>query len=224
MNDKVMKKIIETLPDGFLVIDEKDEVIFSNKLGEQLRDAEMNDEDIIEHNSKFYTLQHKKIPSGKLSIWRDITEIRKLKELMIIDPETGALCSRYMHEELEREIDRVHRAGSQMGLALIDVDPGENGPSLKEITEELQKAIRIYDKIFRGDRSDFVIMFFVVESNKIEITGQRFLKILKELGIAKVSIGITLSEKAPSAEAMMRQAQRALYVVDARGGNDYSIY
>ncbi len=224
MDTEILNKIIELLPDGILAKDNDGNIILSNKLGLALKDCEPDDEDFIEYDGKYYKIRTKKIRDGELIIWHNVTELHNIRDLMVIDPETGAFNEKFMHEELERELDRVHRTGSQMALVLIDVDPGEEGPSLKEIASTLRKNIRNYDMLFRGDRSDFVLMLFAVDTNKIYETGRRILKALKNINVAKVSIGITLSEKAPSAEAMMRQAQRALYVVNARNGNDFSVY
>ncbi|MCD6595837.1 hypothetical protein J7L68_09230 [bacterium] len=224
MDIEILKKTIELLPDGILAKNNDGNIILSNELGLALQNRESDDDDFIELDGKYYKIRTKKISDSELIIWHNVTELRKTRDLMVIDPDTGAFNEVFMREELERELDRVHRTGSQMALVLIDIDCGEDGPSKKEIVSVLKKTIRNYDMLFDGDRSDFVLMLFAVNVDKIYITGERILKTLKDLNISRVSIGITLSEKAPSAEAMMRQAQRALYVVNARGGNDFSIY
>ncbi len=45
-----------------------------------------------------------------------------LRELSVRDPLTGLFNRRYMKETLEREIQRVHRAGSTLGVVMLDVD------------------------------------------------------------------------------------------------------
>ncbi len=222
----VINNLLGLLPLGIYYEFEKDgeTLVISNATGESLMNLKPNDDDLYEYNGNLYRRVEKKFPGGRLIIWENVTKLEELKKLMVIDPETGVFNARFMHEELERELDRVHRTGAQMALVLIDVDLGDSGITLKDVAKTLRTNVRNYDMLFRGDRSDFVLMLFAVDPDKAYVTGERLLKALKELGVPKVSIGMTLSQKAPSAEAMMRQAQRALYVVNARGGNDFSIY
>jgi len=224
MDNVLLKKILDTISDGILYLDETGETGYSNPLAEKLKAIEENDDGFIEFEDRFYRFQNERISTGELHIWHDVTEIIELRKLMVIDPELGIFTARFFREELERELDRVHRTGSQMALVLIDVESGEDGPSIVEIANVLKQTVRNYDMVFKGIRSDFVLLLYAMIPNKIEVTGQRLLQALKDIDVARVSVGITLSQKSPSAEAMMRQAQRALYVVNARGGNDYSIF
>ncbi len=224
MANDIFKNILDTMSDGILYRDKAGEIGYANSLAEKLKAIEENDDGTIELEDRFYRFQNEQISTGELHIWHDVTEIVKLRELMVIDPELGIFTTRFFREELERELDRVHRTVSQMALVLIDVEAGEDGPSFLEMANVLKQTVRNYDMVFKGIRSDFVLLLYAMIPNKIEITGQRLMQALKDIDVARVSVGITLSEKSPSAEAMMRQAQRALYVVNARGGNDYSIF
>ncbi|RKZ31800.1 hypothetical protein DRQ33_06805 [bacterium] len=224
MESKIYEEILQSIDCGIVLKNKDDEIIFENEIGKKLRSLEADEDGYVENEGEHYLLVKKSISSGELYIWKNATELFNNKKLMIIDPELGIFNERFMREELERELDRVHRTGSQMALVLVDIDCGEEQVCMVDVANALKHSVRIYDKVFRGDRSDFVLMLFAMDPENAYATGERLLKTLKELGIARVSIGMTLSEKSPSAEAMMRQAQRALYVVNTRGGNDFSIY
>ena len=163
------------------------------------------------------------IKGGKVFLWKDITEITHVKSVMVTDVITGVFNAQFMKDEIERELDRVHREG-QMALVLIDLEMGNVVPETKQIIAAFKNTLRNFDRICKGDRSDYALILYAVDPNRIEKIGKRILKALKDLEIQKVSVGITLSERAASAEAMIKQAQRALYVVNKRGGNDISIY
>jgi len=222
----IVADFLGMLPLGLYYEIEKDgeKITLANATGEMLMNTSPNDDGLYEFMDNLYRRTEKKLPNGRMIIWENVTEVEDLKKLMVIDPETGVFNARFMKEELERELERVHRTGSQMALVLVDVDLGDSELTLRDVAKTLKSNVRIYDMVFRGDRSDFVLMLFAVNPDKAFSTGERLLKALKETGVPRVSIGMTLSQKAPSAEAMMRQAQRALYVVNARGGNDFSIY
>ena len=225
--EDILKVALNSIKDGIVILDEKNETIFANKIGEELKSVdieEIDEDEPVEHNGEFYRLLKKNIPSGQLIIWQNVSAEENLKKFMIIDPEVGIYNSKFMKDMLEREMDRVNSEGSQMALALIDVDPGKNGPSLSDIATVLKKTVRNFDHVCRGDRSDFALLLFAVDPDKIDALGHRIFNALKEIGTEKISIGLTLSARSPSPEAMMKQAQRALYVVNARGGNDISIY
>ncbi len=223
--DKILKEVLSSFDDGIIMLDNDGATIFANSIGEKIFAlGEPLDDEPIEVDGQYYRLKKKQLESGQLLIWRNVSEIEAMKKFMVIDPETNAYTAAYMKDMLERELDRVHRSGLQMALMLIDVDRGESGPSKAEIVKAIKNLLRIYDLVGLGDNSDFMVMLFSIDSTKIEAMGHRFLRALKELGIPKISIGICMSERVPSAEAMLRQAQRALFVVNARGGNDISIY
>ncbi|MCD6418361.1 diguanylate cyclase [bacterium] len=225
--ENMLQNALNSIDDGVVVFDGDGKIVFANKIGEELKSInldEIDEEEPVEHNGEYFLPVKKKIPSGSVVIWRNVSAEEELKKLMVIDPELGIYNSKFMKDMLEREMDRVNSEGSQMALALIDVDPGENGPSLSEIAQTLRKTVRNFDHVCRGDRSDFALLLFVVDPDKIDAVGHRLFNVLKKLGVDKVSIGLTLSGRSPSSEAMMKQAQRALYVVNARGGNDISIY
>jgi len=223
---ELCEMIFQTIKCGYVLLDNENSVKESNELGLKLRDLDEHEEwDTYVLDDHHYRLIEKDIDKGKLLTWIDVTSEIKFKKICTLDEETNVLTSRLLLSQLEHQMNRVRKSGSQMALVLLDVDPGTNGPTLKEIAQTLKKIVNGYDTVFRGSRSDFAIMMFEIEPSKIEhVAGEKILTSLKELGVARVSIGITVSGRSLSAEAMMRQAQRALYVVNSRGGNDYSIY
>ncbi len=224
MNETIAKTMLDLIPDGVVLVNENGEVQYANWLGENLFGIEENDDGYYEFENKYFRHMQKSFASSKLLIWHDITDMVKLLEISVIDLETGVYSSRFLQEDLDREFDRVRRANAQMALALIDVDAGTNGPSMREIAQTLKASVRNFDRVFRGTRSNFAVMFFAITNDKIESFAQRIMTVLKDKGVLAVSVGLTLSEKSPSADAMLRQAQRALYVVNARGGNSFSVY
>lgn len=222
-----LKSALNALNDGIVILNESGDVIFANKIGEMLNSQgkfESESDEPVKYGDEYYEFSRRKLNQGQLLYWRNVTLHQQLKELMVIDPETGVYNAKFMRDTIERELDRVNREGSQMALALIDVDPGDDGPSMADIAQVLLRTVRNFDLVCRGDRSDFVLMLFVVDPDRLEETGRRIFNAIKQLGAARVSIGLTLSGRAPSHESMMKQAQRALYVVNTRGGNDISIY
>lgn len=223
---ELCEMIFQTIKCGYVLLDNENSVKESNELGLKLRDLDEHEEwDTFVLDDHHYRLIEKDTDNGKLLTWIDVTSEINFKKKCTLDEETNVLTSRLLLSQLEHQMNRVRKSGSQMALVLVDVDPGTNGPTMQEIAQTLKKIVNGYDTVFRGSRSDFAIMMFEIEPSKIEhVAGEKILASLKELGVARVSIGITVSGRSPSAEAMMRQAQRALYVVNTRGGNDYTIY
>ncbi len=225
--EEIIQNALNSIDDGIVIFDENGEVVLSNRLGELLHsqcEGNEGETELAKYGERSYKKISKAVQGGMLFWWKDITEMEHIKDLMVIDPETGIYNVKFMKDVIDRELDRVNREGTQMGLALIDVDLGDSGLTLKDIADTLRSVVRNFDIVCRGDRSDFVLLLFAINPDKLEATGKRIFNAIKELGVPRVSIGLTLSGRMPSSEAMIKQAQRALYVVNTRGGNDISIY
>lgn len=222
-----IKNIFNALIDGIIVLEDNGPVLF-NDIGAELWERYGNTipENLpVNINGKYYFPRKRSLPGGEVLIWRDVTEIEELKQIMVIDPETGVFNSRFMHTWLERELDRVSRSGSQMALVLIDVEIGdESNLTLREVAQVITQTVRAYDMVCRTDRADFAVMLFAIDPNSLNSTVERIFTAIRKAGVKRVSVGASLSGRSPSAESLLKQAQRALYVVNVRGGNDFSIY
>lgn len=221
-----IKNIIDVLSDGVIVL-ENNQPVLINRIGEMLWEKYGTDipEDIpVSLNGKYYLPKKRSLPGCEVLIWRDVSELEEIKRITVIDPETGVFNSRFMNTWLEREFDRASRSGSQMGLVLIDIDIGEECKlTMKDIAQVISQSVRGYDMVCRSDRADFAIMLFVVDTNSFSLAVERIFLAIRKTGLKRVSVGASLSGRTPSAESMVKQAQRALYVVNIRGGNDFSV-
>jgi diguanylate cyclase (GGDEF)-like protein len=162
----------------------------------------------------------------------------QLREQAIRDPLTGLFNRRYLEETLGREVARAGRAGSAIGVILMDVDDfktindtfgHEAGDlMLQAIAQRLRLQTRRSDVVCRHGGEEFLA---VLPGASVEITRQRAEQMRQALQALRVPHGddelrTTLSfgvaafpRHGQTAEDVLRSADQALYLAKAQGRN-----
>lgn len=176
-----------------------------------------------------------------------IMKIKKLykqtKHLSIIDPLTGLLNRRSFESHFEREFSRAQRYGSELSIAIIDLDyfktvndnyGHQTGDFiLEEFSKIAAKMFRTTDLIFRYGGEEILIIlpqttskraFIPVERLREKIQEQDFVFEGKKLKIT-ISAGISDNRNCPEAkEDLIKNADSSLYEAKSKGRNRVSIY
>ena len=172
---------------------------------------------------------------------------KELAQLAVTDELTGLFNRRYFFGRLDEEIDRVSRYGSNMSLIMIDIDYFKNVNDqyghpigdvvLSEVARLLSANIRTSDIIARYGGEEFAIMIpsmgvneasraadklrTVIEVNDIMLEGPA-IKVTISAGVADYAT--VKSEKGSHKDALVREADRALYRAKAEGRNRVETY
>jgi diguanylate cyclase (GGDEF)-like protein len=159
---------------------------------------------------------------------------RRLLDLAITDPLTGAFNRRHMESRLGEAIERNGRAGARASLLVLDIDHFKrvNDQFGHEAGDRVLKGVvalvdgnsRKLDSIFRMGGEEFLLLLpdtgetdalKVAEHLRSLIAGSRLLK------ARPVTVSIGLSELQPGADldAWIKRADDALYSAKAAGRN-----
>jgi diguanylate cyclase (GGDEF)-like protein/PAS domain S-box-containing protein len=179
---------------------------------------------------------------------RDVTERKSLEERLrhqaFHDSLTVLPNRARLQERLEQALGRARRTGTSVALLFLDLDDFKTvndtlGHSagdevLVEVAERLRRCLRQQDTAARLGGDEFAILLEDVNhvSDAI-IVADRIFEEMKEpfnvderqLGV-RASIGIAMSSvgNEGSVEALLRNADIAMYVAKARGKGRYEIY
>lgn len=165
----------------------------------------------------------------------------KLRETLqsqsIRDPLTGLFNRRYMEESLERELRRARRGGHTVGVIMLDLDHfkplndtwghAAGDEMLRAAAGVLQRSIRAEDIACRYGGEEFVLILPEVTlddaASRAESIRQsaRALRVpfhRQVIGPLTLSAGVAVfPDHGPSADALLRAADAALYEAKARG-------
>ena len=162
-----------------------------------------------------------------------------LRSQSIRDPLTGLFNRRYMEESLEREMRRARRARHPVGVIMLDLDHfkpfndthgHEVGDALlREVGAVLQRSIRSEDIACRFGGEEFIL---ILPEASLADAAQRAEQIRdsvrsisimhgsQPVGPVTVSLGVALyPDDGPTADAVLRTADTALYAAKAEGRN-----
>ena len=177
---------------------------------------------------------------GYLAIWRDITDKKRVEELITIDPLTGLYNRRHLETELNRIIDLHARDAKSFGFLMIDADyfkayndfyGHQKGDialikTAKAIKESLHRA---GDTAFRFGGEEFCAILSninkdglekVADNIKTAVESLHIEHLRSEFGYLSVSIGAAIIEKSPTTfDETVRMADKALYEAKGRGRN-----
>ena len=166
--------------------------------------------------------------------------IDALADLSARDPMTGLVNRRSFEMALEREIDRVARAGDVALLLLLDIDHfkrvnDSHGHAagdgvIKAVAEAIQQAVRPMDTVARTGGEEFAVVLPNCSSSFGPTVAERIRANVAALSIAVspgVILGVTVSlggAYAPqwvrsSPLLWMERADRQLYRAKAEGRN-----
>jgi diguanylate cyclase (GGDEF)-like protein/PAS domain S-box-containing protein len=160
-----------------------------------------------------------------------------LRSQSIRDPLTGLFNRRYMEESLEREMRRAVRSRSSVGIIMLDVDHfkpfndthGHDAGDelLRELGAALQRSIRAEDIACRYGGEEFTLILPEASLHEAAQRADAVRHVVKGLVVSHrrqalppvtISAGVAIfPEHGPTAEAVLRAADTALYQAKARG-------
>ena len=176
--------------------------------------------------------------SERISVLLANLRLREQLRLQSIrDPLTGLFNRRYLDETLERELSRLSRKGSTLGIIMLDIDHfkdfndryGHDGGDalLREVGHLLTNKTRKQDVACRYGGEEFTILLpdasledtalraeqLMVQAREIhvEYQGQRLGSISFSLGVA------AFPGHGTSADNLLKEADKALYRAKAEG-------
>lgn len=162
-----------------------------------------------------------------------------LLRLATLDELTGAPNRRVFLERLDSEVDRTERLGSRLCVVFIDVDlfkqindqQGHHfGDSvLKELYARLEESLRIYDFTGRYGGDEFVLALPGTDAASGVMVAERIRQSVQSSSLGRlagvtVSLGVAEVEDGQTADRLLRNADRALYMAKARGRNQTARY
>jgi diguanylate cyclase (GGDEF)-like protein/PAS domain S-box-containing protein len=160
-----------------------------------------------------------------------------LRSQSIRDPLTGLFNRRYMEESLEREMRRAIRNRASVGIIMLDLDHfksindthGHDGGDamLRAVGAVLQRSIRAEDIACRYGGEEFTLILPDASLHEAAQRADYIRQAVKQLVVAHrrqnlptitMSAGVaTYPDHGPTADAVLRAADTALYQAKARG-------
>jgi diguanylate cyclase (GGDEF)-like protein len=196
--------------------------------------------DEAELNARIYAALRTKALQDELKQRnRQLMELTKKLELMAItDPLTGVYNRRHFEKLIKTEFSKAVRYKSPLSCLMVDVDHFKRindryghdaGDSvLRKVTEILSSSLREVDVLARWGGEEFIILLPNTDRDKAlvvaerilrNISGHRFEK-LAERERVTVSIGVAVVDgDTKDWEALIKQADDALYRAKAKGRN-----
>ncbi|MDX1706163.1 diguanylate cyclase [Pseudidiomarina sp.] len=167
----------------------------------------------------------------------------KLRRESVRDPLTGLYNRRYLEETLEREIQRVSRAGKPLSVITLDVDHfkrfndtfgHEAGDRvLEELATQMTSLARPGDVVCRFGGEEFMLILpeaatdiasARAEELRRRIEGLELFYGGHSLGTVTISLGVaTFPDHASRKEDLLRLADNALYEAKKRGRNQVAV-
>ncbi|MCX7173596.1 MAG: EAL domain-containing protein [Proteobacteria bacterium] len=199
----------------------------------------------------FITINVVRNEDGSVSRWvamiSDITKKKESEELIWnqanFDPLTGLPNRRMLHDRIDQELKKAHRAGLPMALLFLDLDHFKEindtlghdigDMLLKDAALRISSCVRETDTVARLGGDEFTATLGELEDpGSVDRVAQDILRKLSEpflLGDEKayvsVSIGITLyPEDATGIEPLLKNADQAMYAAKSQGRNRYSYF
>lgn len=152
--------------------------------------------------------------------------------LSITDELTGFFNARYLTARIQEEIARATRYGHELALVLIDSDALKRvndrlgheagNEHLRGLARTIRAHVRATDIVARYGGDEFVVLQPEAGLDAARATAERIRKAASVLqqGIAtSVSIGVAAFPNVREAEALFREADRALGVAKQQGKN-----
>ena len=184
--------------------------------------------------------------AGLVITLRDVTERRRLERELthqaFHDSLTGLANRKLYADRLEHALARGSRDGSVVGVLFIDLDDFKivndtlghavGDHLLMAVADRISGALRADDTAARLGGDEFAALIENVQDpGAVEETAERILAALAEPIMvdggaltAVASIGITTTPEADTADALLRQADLALYVAKGAGKNQWRRY
>jgi diguanylate cyclase (GGDEF)-like protein/PAS domain S-box-containing protein len=187
------------------------------------------------------------LPLRRVALFYDITEKKKSEEVIWrqanFDSLTGLPNRQMFMDRLEQEIKKSHRAALPLALMFLDLDRFKEINDtlghdmgdilLKETARRLSSCVRESDTVARLGGDEFTIILGELEEIAcVERIAADILQRLAtpfvlgdELVYMTTSIGITLyPDDSDRIDALIKQADQAMYSAKAQGRNRYSYF
>ncbi len=165
---------------------------------------------------------------------------RRLRERSLTDELTGLGNRAALEDELERAQQRARRTGSDLGLLFVDLDDfksvnDRHGHAagdhvLKVVADRLRARTRQSGTIARFAGDEFVVLLEDTDLVLLEQAARRVLDAVQEpidgLGGVRLStsVGVVVASSTMTADALLRQADAAMYEVKQEGGDAYRVF
>ncbi|HRF55942.1 MAG TPA: diguanylate cyclase [Campylobacterales bacterium] len=180
---------------------------------------------------------------GYLAIWHDITDKKRVEQLIVIDPLTELYNRRHLDNELNRVIDLHVRESQSFGFLMIDIDyfktyndfygHQQGDAALIAVAKTIKKSLhRPGDSAFRFGGEEFCAILSNINEEGLLIVANNIKTAIEnlniehqksELGHLSVSIGIAAMNAIPTTfDETVRVADKALYTAKESGRNRVS--
>jgi diguanylate cyclase (GGDEF)-like protein/PAS domain S-box-containing protein len=183
----------------------------------------------------------------RVAMFTDISQKRQAEELIWRQANFDALTDlpnrQMFHDRLDQDIKKANRGGRPLALMLLDLDRfkevndtlghDKGDILLKEVALRLGGCVRESDTVARLGGDEFIVLLGELdEPGSIERVAQDILNKLtepfqlgNELAYISASVGITLyPEDASEIEALLKNADQAMYAAKNLGRNRYSYF
>lgn len=170
-------------------------------------------------------------------------EHRNVSQMAINDPLTGLFNRAFLFKQIEKELDRAHRYGRAMSLVMVDIDHfkqyndtfghQQGDVVLREAAYILRSHVRTTDIVGRYGGEEFGVVLPETNLGQARVVGERLRTGVGEhsakskgiQGTIHISAGIaTCTPGTRTAEALVEQADQALYEAKHRGRNQVVLY
>lgn len=162
-----------------------------------------------------------------------------LERYATVDELTGSPNRRVFLERLESEVDRCARLGTRLSVVFVDIDHFKRinddyghqagDTVLKGIFARLEESLRAYDFVGRYGGDEFVMALPGNDAEGGAAVAERLRESVQETAVGKVptvtiSLGVAQLEQGMNAEALLRNADMALYRAKNGGRNRTVMY
>jgi len=162
---------------------------------------------------------------------------RQLKPLRRTDNLSDAASQQHLHEDLQKEIQRSEREGSDLSLIAIKIDQ----PSIDKFSEKehdlaqielgklLHNSLRLFDSYYRLEQHQFLIVLPHTRSKQaIKIADALRIKIKQNLQVGEVhltvSAGVSHLNVGDDSQSLVANALSAQSKAQIRGGDQYYLF
>ncbi|MBF0107637.1 MAG: diguanylate cyclase [Magnetococcales bacterium] len=174
---------------------------------------------------------------GSMALLRDVTSEKQLEEklrsLSYTDALTGLLNRRRLDELLYSEFGRADRYGHNFGFLIIDVDHfkrfndeyghDQGDRVLIHLAQAMKSHFRSVDSCCRYGGEEFAVILPNTQPQQVFEAAERFRQKIAQSEVdglqVTVSIGISNHVHCSNLEALVKEADRALYRVKQGGRN-----
>ena len=187
-------------------------------------------------------LKPRPISEKQLTVLEDLARLAvdemELRLIATTDSLTGVMTRRALYDSAGRDFARVRRQNSHMGCAILDIDHfrtindtlghAAGDMVLQKIVAVCQHSLRTSDYIGRIGGEEFAVILQDIDEKAARAVAERMRSAIENLGIefagkklpVTASFGVAgLTPAINSFDALLREADTALYVAKANGRN-----